>query len=70
VIGVTTINRLNEVLDHEISEDEYDTIGGLVFGLLGHIPEIGEFIVHDKLRLSVEELDGRRIQTVRISAHH
>ncbi len=70
VIGVTTINRLNEVLDHEISEDEYDTVGGLVFGLLGHVPEIGEFIVHDKLRFSVEELDGRRIQTVRISAHH
>ncbi len=70
VIGVTTINRLNEVLDHEISEDEYDTVGGLVFGLLGHVPEVGEFIVHDKLRFSVEELDGRRIQTVRISAHH
>ena len=70
VIGVTTINRLNEVLDHEISEDEYDTVGGLVFGLLGHVPEVDEFIVHDKLRFSVEELDGRRIQTVRISAHH
>ena len=70
VIGVTTINRLNEVLDHEISEDEYDTVGGLVFGLLGHVPEVGEFIVHDNLRFSVEELDGRRIQTVRISAHH
>ena len=70
VIGVTTINRLNEVLDQKISEDEYDTVGGLVFGLLGHVPEVGEFIVHDKLRFSVEELDGRRIQTVRISAHH
>jgi len=70
VIGVTTINRLNEVLDHKISEDEYDTVGGLVFGLLGHVPEVDEFIVHDKLRFSVEELDGRRIQTVRISAHH
>ena len=70
VIGVTTINRLNEVLDFKISEDEYDTVGGLVFGLLGHVPEVDEFIVHDKLRFSVEELDGRRIQTVRISAHH
>ena len=70
VIGVTTINQLNEVLDFKISEDEYDTVGGLVFGLLGHVPEVDEFIVHDKLRFSVEELDGRRIQTVRISAHH
>ncbi len=68
VIGVTTINRLNEVLESEISEEEYDTVGGLVFGLLGHVPEAGEFVVLDKLRFCVEELDGRRIQSVRISA--
>jgi CBS domain containing-hemolysin-like protein len=70
VIGVTTINRLNEVLESEISEEEYDTVGGLVFGLLGHVPEAGEFVVIDKLRFCVEELDGRRIQSVRISALH
>jgi len=70
VIGVTTINRLNEVLESEISEEEYDTVGGLVFGLLGHVPEAGEFVVLDKLRFCVEELDGRRIQSVRISALH
>jgi len=70
VIGVTTINRLNEALESEISEEEYDTVGGLVFGLLGHVPEAGEFVVLDKLRFCVEELDGRRIQSVRISALH
>lgn len=68
VAGVTTINRVNEVLESQISEDEYDTVGGLVFGLLGHVPTIGEFIVEHQWSFRVEQLDGRRIQTVRISS--
>ena len=68
VAGVTTINRINEVLESQISEDEYDTVGGLVFGLLGHVPAVGEFIVAHQWNFRVEQLDGRRIQTVRISS--
>ena len=68
VAGVTTINRVNEVLESQISEDEYDTVGGLVFGLLGHVPAVGEFIVAHQWNFRVEQLDGRRIQTVRISS--
>jgi CBS domain containing-hemolysin-like protein len=67
VAGVTTISRVNEVLGSEISDDEYDTVGGLVFGLLGHVPEIGEFVVEQQWTFRVEQLDGRRIQTIRIS---
>ena len=67
VTGVTSINRLNELLETNISEEEYDTVGGLVFGLLGHVPEVGEFVNQDQCRFSVEELDGRRIQIVRVS---
>jgi len=68
VAGVTTINRVNEVLESQISEDDYDTVGGLVFGLLGHVPAVGEFIVEHQWNFRVEQLDGRRIQTVRISS--
>ena len=67
VAGVTTISRVNEILVSEISDDEYDTVGGLVFGVLGHVPEIGEFIIENQWTFRVEQLDGRRIQTVRIS---
>jgi CBS domain containing-hemolysin-like protein len=67
VAGVTTISKVNEVLGSEISDDEYDTIGGLVFGSLGHVPEIGEFVVEQQWTFRVEQLDGRRIQTIRIS---
>lgn len=67
VAGVTTINKVNEILESQISEEEYDTVGGLVFGELGHVPAVGEFIIQQQWRFRVEELDGRRIQTVRIS---
>ena len=67
VTGVTTISKVNEILESEISDEEYDTVGGLVFGVLGHVPEVGECIVENKWKFRVEQLDGRRIQTVRIS---
>ncbi len=67
VIGATTIDKLNEVLQSEISEQDYDTIGGLVFGELGHVPEIGETVIKDGVLFRVEEMDGRRIQVIRVS---
>lgn len=67
IAGVTTIDRLNELLETEISDLEYDTVGGLVFGLLGHVPAVGESVDKDQIKFRVEELDGRRIQIVRVS---
>lgn len=67
VAGSTTIDKLNEVLSAEISNGDYDTVGGLVFGLLGYVPEGGESVTQDNLVFKVEELDGRRIQLVRVS---
>ncbi len=66
---MTTISKVNEVLESQISDDEYDTVGGLVFGSLGHVPEVGEFIIEQQWTFRVEQLDGRRIQTVRISSN-
>lgn len=68
VAGVTTIDKLNEILESEISTEDYDTVGGLVFGELGHVPEVGETVIQDRWKFRVEDLDGRRIQIVRISS--
>ena len=66
VTGATTINKINDLIGTKISEDDYDTVGGLVFGLLGHVPDVGESVVQEQWRFRVEELDGRRIQVVRV----
>jgi putative hemolysin len=50
---------------------EVDTVGGFVFGLLGHQPQRGESGVWEGLIFRVEDTDGRRVQRVRvIRTHH
>ena len=54
-----------------LPDDEWDTVGGLFFGTLGHIPRTGEAVRVDGLVLKAEKVTGRRIQKVlveRVSA--
>jgi CBS domain containing-hemolysin-like protein len=67
VSGSTPVGDLSDVLDLELPDDDWDSVGGFVFGTLGHVPEEGESVMHEGLRFSVVELDGRRIRSVRIS---
>ena len=68
VVGSMPISRLNNELEMKIPETEYYTIGGFIFGMLGHVPVQGEWVEFDGWKISTELLDGRRIQQVRISA--
>jgi len=61
-----TIPELNEALDVTVDDTGYDTVGGLVYELLGHIPEPGETCRHNGLELTVEQVENRRISKVRI----
>lgn len=67
VVGGTTLSKLNDILKTKILEDDFDTIGGLIFGRLGRVPVVGDFVEYEGWRFSTEEMDGRRIQTVRVS---
>ena len=68
VEGGVQVEELNEVLDAELPDEEWDTVGGLLFGTLEHVPEPGESVELDGWRFTAEELDGRRIRSVRVSA--
>jgi putative hemolysin len=61
------IDELNELLEAEFPEGDYDTVGGLVYYLLGHVPAEGETVDYDGRRLRAERVQGRRIGRVRIS---
>jgi CBS domain containing-hemolysin-like protein len=67
VDGSMPIGRLNEEISTKIPENEYDTIGGFIFGMLGRVPVIGDSVEHQGWKFSTEELDGRRVQKVRVS---
>jgi putative hemolysin len=64
--GQTPIGDINDQMDLELPEEDFDTIGGLVFGLLGKEPAQGDDIVYESVHMIVEQTDGRRIQKVRI----
>jgi len=67
VVGGTTLSKLNDILNTKIPHDDFDTIGGLIFGRLGRVPVVGDAVEYEGWRFSTEEMDGRRIQTVRVS---
>jgi CBS domain containing-hemolysin-like protein len=60
------IDELNDLLDAELPEGDWDTVGGLVFDLLGHVPVDGECIEVGGFRMRAEKVQGRRIGRVRI----
>ncbi len=67
VVNATlNVDDLSEDLDLELPEGNWDSIGGLVLGLLGRVPVPGDSVVADGARLVVERVDGRRISQVRI----
>jgi putative hemolysin len=60
------VDELAELLDTELPTGSWDTVGGLVFDRLGHVPEQGESVVVDGLRLVAERVEGNRIGRVRV----
>jgi CBS domain containing-hemolysin-like protein len=61
------IDEVNDLLDVELPQEEWDTVGGLVFGLVGRVPRPGESVTYDGLQFTTERVAGRRIQKVLIS---
>ncbi len=64
--GKMGLREVNDRMGLELPEDEADTIGGYVFGLLGHQAERGERVTLRNLEFFVEATDGRRITKVRL----
>ena len=66
VNGRFSIDDLNELLEVELPHDEWDTVAGLMYGLLGAVPTQGEEVSYDNLTFTAEKVQGRRISKVLI----
>jgi len=67
VLGKVHIDEINERLELDLPEDgDFDTIGGLIFSVLGHVPVAGEELVWKNVRFTVLEATRRRLERVRI----
>ena len=65
--GRAAIDDLTELFDIELGledEDEYDTVGGLIYHRIGGVPKPGDQVLVDGLTLTVETTDGRRVGKV------
>ena len=67
VHGRLPLDEANEELELELPSGDWDTVAGLLFTHLGHVPEPGESIEIDGYVLRADVLDGRRIERVRIT---
>ena len=61
-----TVADLNEEIGTSILVDGFDTIGGLVYKELGKMPEVGDHIAVDNLKITVQSTIGRRIGKLRL----
>ena len=61
VKAITPIEDFNEHFKTEFSDDEFDTIGGIVMNALGHVPKRGESVVIDSLEFKILRSTNRRI---------
>ncbi len=67
VLALTRIEDFNEYFKTELSDEDYDTVGGLVMHELGRLPRRGETVTAGGFRFKVLQGDRRRVQTLEVS---
>ena len=60
------IPEINEELDLGLPEGDYQTVAGFILDSLGRIPEEGDMVEFDNLRMPVKEMNGVKIETVEL----
>lgn len=68
VQALTPIDELNEMFDSNLSDDDYDTVGGLLLAEFGRVPEHGDAVtISDRFEFRVAKADSRRIITLEMN---
>jgi putative hemolysin len=67
VDGKLNLDEIEEIAGLQLPEGPYATVAGFVMAQLGRIPDVGDTVVQDSVRLTVARVDGHRIARVRLS---
>jgi CBS domain containing-hemolysin-like protein len=67
VHGRVAIDEVNERLGTSLPEGEWDTVAGLVVGILGRVPEPHEEVRCDGAKFVAEQVEGHRVLSVRVT---
>jgi CBS domain containing-hemolysin-like protein len=66
VPGAMAVREVNESYGLSVPEDDYTTVGGYVFGVLGRLPLVGDRVTGGGATFVVRAMDGRRIETLAV----
>ena len=61
-----SVDELNERMETNLPEGDWDTVGGLLFNVLGRVPAQGESVDVDGLHLVAERVQGNRVGRIRV----
>jgi len=67
VLALTRVQEFNEFFGTRFSDEEYDTVGGLVMHQFGRLPRRGEAVTMDGIEFKVLRADRRRIDQLRVT---
>jgi magnesium and cobalt transporter len=67
VSGDTPIERLNEAFELHLSDEDFDTIGGLIAHTMGHVPKRGETHELEGLRFTVLHAKGGAVKWFKVA---
>src|SRR5919197_1294266 len=65
--GTFPIDDFNEQFRTDLPVEDYHTVAGFVFGLLGRAPQEGDAISHDGMRFEVVDVEGSRIDRLAVT---
>ncbi|MGO9082851.1 MAG: hemolysin family protein [Streptosporangiaceae bacterium] len=68
VDGLLNLDEFAEQTGIELPEGPYETVAGYLLAVLGHLPAVGESVEQAGRKLTVTQLDGRRIARLRVGA--
>ena len=67
VSGMLRVETLEEMLDAHFAGEDYETVAGMIFTILGRVPKSGTVVAKNGYRFEVDRADRRRIHRVKIS---
>ena len=66
VDGRLPVDELAELVGTELPDEDWDTVGGLLLGLAGRVPEEGEVFHLEEIAFTAERVQGRRVSRIRV----
>lgn len=61
-----SIEEINEIFGIDLPEEDFDSLGGFVFGTLGRVPVQGDIVIYENLQMTVVKLHNRRIINIEV----